>query len=145
MTYDVSRDTADVRIHCGKWESQMKQFQSEDVKLTGNTSTDNDARWSPVPNDPVSIARGMMPNSQRIRGMDQEFEDPVNFHAQGYGESRVRGISDPRSYVRFDVSSQHGRSPSKLSQPTPNYNGRFTVESDQSRYVRMILSRGLDL
>ena len=55
MTYETNRVNADVLIYC-----------------------DNDERWKPVPDDMVSIAHGMKPNSQRTLGLDAEYEDAIN-------------------------------------------------------------------
>lgn len=46
--------------------------------LTGYFFIDNDARWTLVPDDPVSIEEGETPNSERIFGEDAEYEDVVN-------------------------------------------------------------------
>ena len=43
-----------------------------------NVSIDQDERWTPVPDDPISVRHGMPRNSRRQDGVDKEYEDTVN-------------------------------------------------------------------
>lgn len=46
--------------------------------LTENVSIDDDDRWEPVPDDLVQTGHGMLANSERTPGEDQEYWDEAN-------------------------------------------------------------------
>ena len=117
----------------------MKSIQSKDIILTWNGPLDNDDRWIPVPDDPPSRARGVVPlNSNRIRGIDQEFEDPVNFMRRDTGNQGCRG------YLTLGVTYDTPYPPNAPGVPADYHSPRQTITVSlrwnwtKSRYVRMI-------
>lgn len=135
MNYETNRDVAQVRIYCGEWDFSITTLlllekesnfgemlangegcspYSQDCTLTENISTDNDARWTPVPDDPVAIRRGVTPNSERTDGDDREYEDKVNFMRRDTGNLGCR--EDDVLGVTYDTPSADPAAPTNFRQ-----------------------------
>lgn len=75
----------------------------------GTIFTDNGARWTPVPDDPISVERGVPPNSQR-----------PSFPAPDPNELYLKEYMDPDNYMRRSTKD-HGCSSEGLLGTTYAY------------------------
>ena len=80
-TKTSDRQASDVRIYCD------------------DDSYGQGGRWQPVP-DSDKLKKGMTPNSQRKRGVDQEFYDPINgIRMTNKGSMGCKDLKEGKQYT----------------------------------------------
>ena len=85
--------------------------QGAHVDIAANI--DDDERWTLVPDDEASVIEGLPPNSQRIFGISQEYEDTINYMRRdttntGCAQAETLGMTYTTP-IPFDPNS-HGTS-----------------------------------